>query len=50
VKHLYEEVIEDALSRIGFKVQHILDEPDAAEAEAREAIEQAEEEEENQNL
>jgi hypothetical protein len=43
-----EEVIEDALpGGIGFKVQHILDEPDADEAEARKAIEQAEEEEEN---
>ena len=33
-----EELIEDALSDMGFKIQHILDKPDANKAEARRTL------------
>jgi hypothetical protein len=35
---LYEGLIEDALAGIGFKLHHIVDEPDASEAEAEMAL------------
>jgi len=35
---LYEGLIEDALTGIGFKLHHIEDEPDASEAEAEMAL------------
>jgi hypothetical protein len=35
---LYEGLIEDALAGIGFKLHHIVDEPDADEAEAEKAL------------
>ncbi|MFN2292433.1 MAG: hypothetical protein ACK2UC_14670 [Anaerolineae bacterium] len=35
---LYEGLIEDALSGSGFKLHHIIDEPDASEAEAEGAL------------
>ena len=35
---LYEGLIEDALSGIGFRLHHIMDEPEASEAEAESAL------------
>jgi len=33
-----DEVMEEALTRLGFQLKHILDEPNAGEAEVREAL------------
>jgi hypothetical protein len=35
---LYEGLLEDALAGIGFKLHHIVDEPDVVEAEAEDAL------------
>ncbi|MGD8623024.1 MAG: hypothetical protein PVF47_00985 [Anaerolineae bacterium] len=35
---LYEGLIEDALAGIGFKLHHIVDEPDAGQARAEKAL------------
>ena len=40
-RHLIsDELIEDALVGMGFKLKHILDEPDASEAEVRRALDE----------
>ena len=40
-RHLIsDELIEDALVGMGFKLKHILDEPDASEAEVRSALDE----------